>query len=152
MTPSLWDSPRHGGGRHLPVNAGPDCGHVLHGQPAGGTGVQAPLHHVLVAGHVDQVGAGRHMGPVSTAVDVLHADRAVVVGGVGETFVLLVPGQAETAGVAVCEVLRTSDPAAQTIRARREFLSAVRQSRTVETLRSLLSFSLAALPGTPQLS
>ena len=79
------------------------------------------------------------MGPVSTAVDVLHADRAVVVGGVGETFVLLAPGQAETAGVAVCEVLRTSDPAAQTIRARREFLSAVRQSRTVETLRSLHS-------------
>ena len=139
LSGSLHDTdttPGHGGGRHLPVNTLPDRGHVLHGQTAGGAGVESLADHVGVAGLVEEVGAGRDMSRVPTGVDVLHADWAVVVGSVGDTFVLFVLGKAETAGVAVSEVLPTSDPAAPLshITPRREFLSA---ELTLDTLHRL---------------
>ena len=63
--------PWHRGALNLPVNVPPDSGHILHGEAAGGTGVQSLLEHVCVARGVEEVGARWDVGSVSTAVDIL---------------------------------------------------------------------------------
>lgn len=50
-------------------------------EATGGAGIQALAKHLRVAFVVEQVRAGRDVGAVLTAVDILHAHRAVVVGG-----------------------------------------------------------------------
>ena len=80
----------HGGVRHLSVHRGPHPGHVLHGLPTRRTGIQPLLHHVLEAVVVEEVGARRYVSPSPAGVDILHTDRTVVVGSVGNTLVLLI--------------------------------------------------------------
>jgi len=61
-----------------------------------------------------EVGAGGDMSSVSAGVNVFHADWAVVVGSVGDTFVWPVFRKAETTGVTVEEFFSSSDPADST--------------------------------------
>ena len=120
-------SPRHGSLRYLPVQIGPHRPHVLHGESTQGAGVKPLVEHGSVARLVKEVGARGDVGSVSTGVNVFHADWAVVVGSVGDTFVWQVFRKAETTGLTVEELVPSSDPAAQLshITPRREFLSAV---------------------------
>ena len=67
--------PWHGSGSHLRVHVPPVPGHVLHGEAAGGAGVQALGQHVLVAGQVQEVAAGGNVRPVPTVVNVLGTMR-----------------------------------------------------------------------------
>ena len=68
------------------------------------------------------------MSSVSTGVNVFHADWAVVVGSVGDTFVWQVFRKAETTGLTVEELVPSSDPGIEIISVtstttpRREFL------------------------------
>ena len=75
----------HGSLGHLPVIRGPDPGHVLHGLPTGGTSIQPFIHHVFEAVVVEEVGARRDVRLHPAGVDILHADRTVVVESVGNT-------------------------------------------------------------------
>ena len=55
------------------------------------------------------------MSTVSTGVNVFHADWAVVVGSVGDTFVRDVFRKAETTGVTVEELVPSSNPGIEII-------------------------------------
>ena len=55
------------------------------------------------------------MSSVSTGVNVFHADWAVVVGSVGDTFVWHVFRKAETTGMTVDEFVPSSDPGIEII-------------------------------------
>ena len=68
------------------------------------------VEHGGVAGLVKEVGAGGDVSSVSTGVNVFHADWAVVVGSVGDTFVWSIFRKAETTGVTVDEIVPSSDP------------------------------------------
>ena len=59
----------------------------LHSEATCWTRIQPLPEHVLVAGAVQEVGAGGDVGTVSAGVNVFHADWAVVVRSVGDTFV-----------------------------------------------------------------
>ena len=73
------------------------------------------VEHGGVAGLVKEVGAGGDMSSVSAGVNVFHADWAVVVGSVGDTFVWPVFRKAETTGVTVEEFFSSSDPGIEII-------------------------------------